>query len=52
MSKDELRKILLEYADYEEQLTEQEVASGAPRPVASSFSFARFFNWINDLEQP
>jgi hypothetical protein len=50
--KDGLKKTLLEYTDYEEALMEAQVADGGPRPIAAQFSFARFYNWLNDLEQP
>lgn len=51
-TKAEVIKLLREYQEYEANLIEKQVADGGPRPVSPSFSFARFFNWINDLEQP
>lgn len=50
--KDELKKLLSDYSEYEDAFIEKQVADGGPRPVAPHFSFARFYNWINDLEQP
>lgn len=50
-SKEHLKETLLEYQSYEEALLEEQVANGAPRPEdGPRFSFARFFNWLFELE--
>jgi len=51
-NRESLRQILVEYQKYETELLKKEIADGAPRPAdGPRFSFARFFNWIFDLEQ-
>lgn len=50
-NKEHLKAILLEYQDYERALLEEQIANGAPRPEdGPRFSFARFFNWLFELE--
>lgn len=56
MSKDQqfredMQKLTIAYQEYEENLMKKQIANGAPRPEAPHFSFARFFNWLHDLEQ-
>lgn len=52
MDKENLKAILLEYQKYEVDLLEKEIAAGAPQPIdGHRFSFARFFNWLFELEQ-
>jgi hypothetical protein len=52
MNKKYLKKILQEYAEYEEALADAQVSTSGPRPVSAPFTFPRFYNWLFELEQP
>lgn len=52
IDKESLKKLLLEYQDYEVALLDKELENGAPQSIdGHRFSFTRFFNWLFELEQ-